>query len=236
MSDAFQKVPMIQANCRSLLTADDFSYIVRVLSSSPESAVSLVDLLSDQATRDLILDHERLREAVLNDTGNLSISPHLYFYVLTRAVLKQTALGDRALSDYVASMLAAFSRSSQLESPCGGVTYLSDLLLALRKANNQETFLIRAHVGNYSLFISGILHENVRRRCERGAPDVSFYEEMGSRSYQVAADHAVARRCELTGIFRDLGDRFRDVRLALNRMADQFINLGDDAHQPLLLS
>ncbi len=226
---------MIQANCRSRFTAEDFHYIVRVLSHSPESAISLVDLLTDHDARDAILDHNRLRDSVLRGVESLSISPHLYFYILTRAVLKDTALGDRALADYVASLLTAFSKSSQMESPCGGgVTYLSDMLLALRQANQHQTFQIRAHVGNYSLFISGILHENVKRRFERGAPDVSFYEEMGSSSFKVAAEHSMARRCQLAPIYRDLGDRFHEVRLALNRLADQFINLGDDAHLPLI--
>ncbi|MEO7934279.1 MAG: hypothetical protein ABIT76_14085 [Chthoniobacterales bacterium] len=226
---------MIQANCRSRFTAEDFSYIVRTLSQSAESEVSLVELLTDQEARDCILDHDRLRDAVLSGMGHLTISPQLYFYILTRAVLKDTALGDRALADYVASLLTAFSNSSQMESPTGGgVTYLSDLMLALRRANDHQTFQIRAHVGNYSLFISGILHENVRRRCERGAPDVSFYEEMGSASYKVAAEHSVARRCDLTPIYRNLAERFHDVRLALNRLADQFINLGDDTHLPLI--
>jgi len=242
---------MIQANCRSRFTAEDFSYIVRTLSktspsSGGENEVSLVELLTDHETRDSILDHDRLRDAVLSGTDNLTISPHLYFYILTRAVLKDTAssahsghgaLDDRALADYVASLLAAFSQSSQMDSPAGGgITYLSDLLLALRQANDHQTFQIRAHVGNYSLFISGILHENVRRRCERGAPDVSFYEEMGSSSYKAAAEHTLARRCQLTPIYRHLADRFHDVRLALNRMADQLINLGDDAHLPLIRS
>ncbi|HEX8372071.1 MAG TPA: hypothetical protein VF585_04780 [Chthoniobacterales bacterium] len=205
------------------------------MSQSSESAVSLVELLTDHETRDSILDHDRLRDAVLSNVGNVTISPHLYFYVLTRAVLKDTALGDRTLADYVASLLTAFSNSSQMESPDGGgVTYLSDLMLALRRANNHQTFQIRAHVGNYSLFISGILHENVKRRFERGAPDVSFYEEMGSASYKVAAEHTLAKRSDLAPIYRNLGERFHDVRLALNRLADQFINLGDEHHSPLI--
>lgn len=226
---------MIQANCRSRFTAEDFSYIVRILSHSPASAVSLVDLLSDHETRDAILDHERLRDAVLSDVGNLAISPQLYFYVLTRAVLKDTALHDRAIADYLASLLTAFSKSSQMESPCGGgTTYLSDLMLALRHADDYQTFQIRAHVGNYALFISGILHENVRRRNERGAPNVRFYEDMGRSSFKVAAEHSVARKCDLTAIYHELADGFHEARLALNRIADRYINLGDDYHLPLL--
>ncbi|HEY5895759.1 MAG TPA: hypothetical protein VIT91_21270 [Chthoniobacterales bacterium] len=229
---------MIQANCRSRFTAEDFSFIVRVLSTSPSNEISLVDLLSDVETRDVILDHDRLRDVVLTDARNLSISPHLYFYILSRAVLKETVLNDRAVSDYVASLLVAFSSARQMQSPVGADeprsrVYLTDLLLALRQANDQQTFLIRAHLGNYSLFISGILHENVRRRQLRGAPDVSFYEEVGSQSYKVAAEHNVAKRCDLSAVFHDLGDRFHEVRLALNRMVDQFIHLGDDPHLPV---
>jgi len=227
---------MIQANCRSRFTAEDFSYIVRILSQTPESAISLVDLLADNDTRDSILDHERLRDAVLGGLGNLAISPQLYFYVLTRAVLKDTALKDRMISDYLASLLSAFAKSSQMDSPCGGggTTYLSDLMLALRNADQYQTFQIRAHVGNYALFISGILHENVRRRNERGAPNVRYYEDMGRINFKVAADHSLARKCELTSIFHDLADGFHEARLALNRLADQYINLGDDHYLPRL--
>jgi hypothetical protein len=45
---------VIQANCRARFTADDFSFVVRVLSKSQRDAVSLVSLLSDEAERDTI--------------------------------------------------------------------------------------------------------------------------------------------------------------------------------------
>ena len=46
------------------------------------------------------------------------------------------------------------------------------MLIALRDASPVQSFLIRAHVGNYSLFITGIFHETVQHRSQRGAPDV----------------------------------------------------------------
>jgi len=42
------------------------------------------------------------------------------------------------------------------------------------------------------------------------------------------ASHATARRCELSSIYEELADRFHEVRLALNRLSDQLLNLDDD--------
>ena len=71
---------MIQANCRARFTAADFQFIVRTLARSPNDQVSLVDLLSDAETRDAVLDHPRLVDAILSHTGQLSISSSFYFY------------------------------------------------------------------------------------------------------------------------------------------------------------
>ena len=88
---------------------------------------------------------------------------------------------------------------------------------------------MRAHVGNYSLFVSGIFHENTQKRSLRGGPDVRFYEQVVRANYQLVSAHATARRCELNDVFEELADRFRDVRLALNRLSEQLLNLDDDA-------
>ena len=94
---------------------------------------------------------------------------------------------------------------------------------------------MRAHVGNYSLFISGIFHENAQRRSLRGGPDLKFYEQVGRTNYHLVAEHATARQCELDDVFEELADRFRDVRVALNQLSDQLINLDDDGAGSLLL-
>lgn len=223
---------MIQANCRARFTASDFDFVVKSLGRSRRDAVTLSELLTDEDMRDSILDHELLVDAVLTNPGQLSISPQLYFYVLIRHVLKETGC-DRKLCDYIASLLEAFSRTARLRSPAEddahSVEYLSDMLLALRNATPVQTFLIRAHAGNYSLFISGIFHDRVERRRQRGAPDVTFYEEVGRASFRAAADHRVARTWDLGGTFGALSEQFHEVRLALNRMSDQLLNLGDDS-------
>ena len=230
---------MIQANCRARFTAADFQFIVRTLTRLPNDNISLVDLLGDEETRDAVLDQPRLVEAILSQGGQLAISSAFYFYVLARHVLRRAEITDRKLCDYVASLLETFSRANGLRAPHASgdqsQQYLSDMLIALSSASAEQTFLLRAHVGNYSLFISGIFHENAQRRSRRGAPDLEFYEKIGRTNYQLVASHSTARRCELNDVFEELADRFHEVRLALNHLSDELINLDDDGSASLLL-
>jgi hypothetical protein len=242
---------MIRANCRARFTGADFDFIVRTLARSRDDGVSLVDLLSDTETLDSILDHPKLVETILCNAGHLRISSQFYFYILARHVLQQAGIGDRKLSDYIGSLLETFSRANQLQSPdkidnpemigareglrSRTHEYISDMLIALTRATPEQTFLLRAHVGNYSLFISGIFHENAQRRSLRGAPDIEFYEQIGRTNYQLVASHETARRCELTDVFSGLASRFHDVRLALNELSDRLFHLDEDARPSLIL-
>ena len=230
---------MIRANCRERFTAADFDFVVRTLARSQTDHVSLVDLLSDAETRDAVLDSPRLIDAILCQAGQLRISSHLYFYVLARRVLSDVGITDRKLCDYVASLLETFSRVNGMQAPHmteeGGRQYVSDMLIALTRASSEQAFLLRAHVGNYSLFLSGIFHENTQRRSLRGAPDLAFYEQIGRTNYQMVASHATARRCDLSDVYEELAGRFREIRLALNRLSEQLLNLDEEINPSLLL-
>ncbi len=193
----------------------------------------MVELFTDEEARDRILDDPLLTQAILSQNGHLAISPQFFFYILTRHALKGAGLEDRALCDYLASLLDQFTRTARLGGPGGdqaaqkGALYVSDLLLALREASPAQAFLLRTHVGNYSLFLTGMFPENIERRRRRGAPGCSFYEEMGRSSYRAVADHQTARRWGLSDIFKDLAGQFHEVRLALNDLAERLLNLDE---------
>src|SRR3984893_12599874 len=163
---------MIRANCRARFTAADFDFVVRTLARSTTDHVSLVDLLSDAETRDSGLDLPRLVEFFFFKTGNLYLLSEFYFYVLARHVLQHAGIADRKLCDYVGSLLETFSRANQLHRPDKienhAHEYISDMLIALQRVTREQAFLLRAHIGNYSLFVSGIFHESAQRRHERG--------------------------------------------------------------------
>ena len=227
---------MVQANCRTRFTAADFDFIVRSLSRSRRESVSLVSLLTDADTRDTLLDQPALSEAILSQNSHLAISPQFYFYVLTRHVLRRAGIDDRLLCDYLASLLDEFTRTAALRNPTtagggpGARLYLSDLLAALQQADPAQAFFLRAKLGDYTLFLTGIFPENIeRRRSRRGAPGCSFYEEVGRASYRAVAGHEAARRRGLTDVFNNLAEQFHEVRLALNQLADRLLNLGDDS-------
>src|SRR4026207_361872 len=230
---------MIRANCRERFTAADFDFVVRTLAHSGSDHVSLIELLGNADTRDSVLDSPRLVDAILCNAGQLCISSQFYFYVLARHVLRDVGITDRKLCDYVASLLEPFSRANSVNAPHAaeddGRQDVSDMLIALTRATPEQAFLLRAHVGNYSLFLTGIFHENTQHRSLRGAPDLAFYEQVGRTNYQLVASHATARRCELNDVYGELADRFREVRLALNRLSDQLINLDEEVNTSLFL-
>jgi len=226
---------VIQANCRTQFTADDFSFVVRVLAKSPRDTVSLVTLLSDVEERDAILDHDLVYDSLVDEVGCLQVSAAFYFYVLTRRVLRRVSLDERALTDYVAAVLLAFSHISQLGAPqqapvtARSFTYVSDLLTQLQKCPPDQAYILRTHLASYSLFFSGMFADRVTAHAERrGAPGLSFYESVGQSSYLTAARHPQAKRTAHHDIFALLGAEFRRVRLALNNLADTLLHL----HQP----
>lgn len=220
---------MITPTSRVRLTAGDFDFIVQALAMKESDRVSLETLLLDSETRDEILDHSALADAILQSPERLTISQHLFFYVMCRRVLKDTAVSSREASDFVASLLEAFSRMTHLRDPENTgqrhSMYLTDMMELLAKAGDREAFLLRSHMANYSLFVSGMFVENLEARTRRGAPDISFYEGMGGMNYRVAAEYRDAKRFHLTAIYEELARGFHEARVALNDLANRLLHV-----------
>ncbi len=222
---------VIQPNCRVQFTAEDTAFILQVLARHG-GAPSLTALLTDPEARDLILDSDALFHALLQQCACLRVSSHFYFYVLVRRVLRQSGIEDRSVADYVAEMLAEFSRAERgrpvAPGGSGPLDYFFDMLAALQTADDGAAFCLRAHIGNHSLFLSGVLPDRIRHRTERrAAPNLRYYEELGRANFHVASGHRLARRYDLAAIFDTLSTRFTKIRLALNDLADRVFSLGD---------
>ena len=223
---------VIQPNCRVQFTAADVEFIVSALGPRTGSAETLVKLLADEDTRDLILDDEALFRALLEQRGCLRVSTRFYFYVLVRHVLNRSGIEDRVVADYVAELLAEYSRIENTRCVVPGrpepLDYFFEMLTALQTADDPTSFYIRTHVGNQSLFLSGVFPERIRYRAEyKGAPDLKYYEELGRANYRVASDHRLARKYDLADVFSTLAERFKATRLALNDLTDRLLSLGD---------
>src|SRR5882672_3470068 len=183
---------MIQPNCRIQFAAEDIDFILSVLGRKIGTAECLVQLMADEESRDLILDDEALFHALLERSGCLRVSSRFYFYILVRHVFRRSDIQDRAVADYVAEVLAEFSHAERARCVVPGQTnpldYFFEMLAALQTADDRTRFYLRAHIGNYSLFLSGVFPERIRFRAEaRGFPDVKYYEGLGRMHYRVAS-------------------------------------------------
>ena len=223
---------MIQPNCRVQFAAEDIEFILAVLGRKIGTADCLIQLLADEESRDLILDDESLFHALLEHNGCLRVSSRFYFYILVRHVFRRSDIHDREVADYVAEVLAEFASAERgrcvLPGQSNPLDYFFEMLTALRTADERTSFLIRVHIGNYSLFLSGVFPERIRFRAEaRGFPDLKYYEGVGRTQYRMASDHRLAQRYEVAKIFSTLAERFAATRLALNDIAERLFSLGD---------
>jgi hypothetical protein len=225
-------VKVIQPNCRTQFTAADIDFIVSVFRTSEESSEHLIKLFSDPDSLDALLDHDSIFRALLENTGFVRVSRYFYFYVMVRHVLRRSGIEDRSVADYVAALMAEFSILQQMRCTLPNETqplnYIFEMLAALQRVDEKTRFMIRAHVGNHSLFICGVFPDHIRYRAQfKGAPELEYYESLGSSNFKVASDHQLAQRYDLAPIYSILSEKFHAVRLALNDMSDRLLFLGD---------
>src|ERR1043166_2248010 len=204
---------LIQPNCRIQFAAEDNEFIVSVLGSKLGTAECLVKLLADEDSRDVILDDEALLHALLERRGCLRVTSRFYFYILVRHVFRRADIQDRRVADYVAEVLSEFARSERARCVVPGQTnpldYFFEMLAALQKADDRTSFFIRVHIGNHSLFLSGVFPERIRFRAEsRGFPNLKYYEGLGRAHYRAASDHRLAQRYEVADVLSTLAERW----------------------------
>ena len=233
--NAAKTMKMIQPNCRVQFAAEDIDFILSVLGTKIGNTDGLIRLLTDEESRDQILDDPALLHALLERGGCLRVSTHFYFYILVRQVFLRSDIRDRAVADYVAELLAEFVRTERTQCVVPGqanpLDYFFEMLAALQTADDRTSFQIRVHIGNHSLFLSGVFPERIRVRAERkGFPDLKYYEALGRSQYRAASDHRLAQRHELSVIFQTLSERFETTRRALNDISERLFALGDNHH------
>jgi hypothetical protein len=232
---------VIQPRCRARFTAEDVEFVMEVLGKDPDDEKALAQLLTDDSSRDLILDDESLFKAVLERTHCLSISSHLYFYVLVRRVLRDSGVRDRDVADYVAELLASYAQPGAAGKggllAAGSQQTFVEMLFASHQGDRHSSFVIRAHVGDTALFLCGMYPERIAARSRRtGAPGLSYYESLGQQQYAIASNDRLAEEYDVADVLAKLADQFRGTRTALNDLSDRLISLGDSQQDSHLLN
>jgi hypothetical protein len=147
---------------------------------------------------------------------------------MVRHALKRLGEEDRHLADYVASIFLQFGLRDRAHrvAPSDDQVYdtLADLLGDVDDPDGRRSFLVRTHLGNYALWLSGLYPDYIEsRRWRRGGPDLEYYEEMGRRGFRLAADHRLAEDHGLATLYATAAERFGLLRAALNDVSDALL-------------
>lgn len=218
---------MILPTIRASFSRRDVLHLVRLLGHGDEDIVAGAEQRLDEEGPDALLDDPRVLNALLTDP-EASAPTNLVFYVLVRHALLEVGLEDRGTADYVASLLVAFGRQGRAYRVSDATTdeyhYLVDMVARLATADRREAFLLRSHLGNFSLWLSGLFPDYLESRSRRkGAPSIRYYERMGTTGYHLAARSPEAASLGLDGILSGVADHFSGVRSALNLVSDRYV-------------
>jgi hypothetical protein len=230
---------LVRLCCRAGLTPADAAFIRGALGggvSSEDSERTSIDggdafdrLLADEDTRDLLLDQPPLRRALLETPAAVRVSPYLYFYVLVRHALRESGVDDRAVADYVASVLVAHAPASAQPATGrrGALFYVSDLLEQMRGAGACERFHLGVRLADLALLAAGVFSDQIRyRERHRAAPGLGFYEAVGRTHYRLAGGHQLAQEFQLERVYQTLAEAFPVARRALNFFGENLVFLG----------
>lgn len=219
-------------HCRSSLSAADWDFVSQIVAGdTAANRNALRDLINDDPdSLDLVLDRADLLQAVLELPGSVMISPELYFYVLMRHGMSDAGIDDRAVADYVASVLAEVARGNPFAlrgEPPTDFSYHVDFLKALDGATPKDRFHLQVHCGNQFLILTGLFPQFLSHRCaRRGAPDLDYYESVARHAFRDAGRHPLAEEFGIGEVYRQLADAFGETRRMLNRMAAEYLFLG----------
>ena len=219
---------MILANVRSRLTREDAQLVLRLVARGSARDQDEAEATLAHEGLDPLLDDPRLLEGLLIARQGAHASFPLFSYVIVRHAMRSVGADDRVLSDYVASIMLHFGlrqRASQLaEHDDATFDTLAAIGGEIEGSDARRSFLARAHLGNYALWLSGLFPDHIeQRRWRRGGPDLEYFEVMGRKGYRLAADHRLAGEHGLTPLYASAADRFPAIRRALNQVSDRLL-------------
>jgi hypothetical protein len=219
---------MILATVRGRLRAQDFRLVALALARGDIAARARYERLLLEEGPDRVLDEAGLLEALLALRTLVVPSPPLFTYVAVRHALLAAGVDDRALADYLAALVLEFGdhdRHARIRRHDDQTyRYLVDVVGELTGLGDtgERGFLLRVHLGNYSLWLAGLFPDYIEaRRSRKGGPDLPYYDELGRQGYQLASEHHLAERYGVAGIYRTAAERFPALRIAFNRLSDR---------------
>ncbi len=221
-----QRIP----SSRNRFTGADLDFLAAVLAPD-EQRLHLEKLWSDPDALREMLDLKEVLRGLLDSPSAIQVSPGFYFYVLVRHAFLQADLSDPELADYVAGVMTkriSPSPEDPLQDIARGFTHASDFIAIITNAPGRMRFHLQVAAGNQFLVLTGLYPTFLKRRCEnRGAPDLEFYESFAQQSFRGAADNRLGPGKASRQLYGALAEAMPAARRSLNRVAEEFVFLGD---------
>jgi hypothetical protein len=215
---------MILANLRERISAADVDLVVRLLAQDDPDRGETPWNGAGAERLDRLLDHPALPALLERAPAFGRPSAALFVYVMVRRHLSDAGVDDRALADYVGAVVFDFGfrdrawRVSRHDDET--YRYVVDIRADVGAVAGRRGLLLRAHLGNYSLWLAGIFPEFITARRERaGGPGLAYYDTAGETGFRMAAEHELARELGLADLYGRAADSFQILRAALNRMS-----------------
>jgi hypothetical protein len=146
-----------------------------------------------------------------------------FFERATRQSFRDLALDDPPVAQYLAELLTRFARTEALyavrELPTRRLDTVVDSLLAIQEAWDLDSpqfrpeaeQSLRRHIGDYTLFMTGVFREHVERLSVTG-----YYAHEGRRAYRFVSETARAGGRPDAPLFHRLSERFEQYAGALS--------------------
>ena len=145
-----------------------------------------------------------------------------FFDRVIRASFHDLALDGDPVAPYLVDLLTRFARSENLQPRALTLPRLEsvvDMMLEIQTVWQAESpdfhpeheVNVRRHIGDYTLFMTGIFPERVRRQAT-----LTFYVAQGKRAYRFVSEYARASSRGAPAPYRWLAERFESYAGALD--------------------
>ena len=141
------------------------------------------------------------------------------------ALFVDVGICDTQLADYLAEMLSSLIHMEEIY-PFRDATgrklvklaeWLTDTQLQMSLSKKQRQRIIHKHIGDFTLFWTGLFPEGLRRLEHVGAGDrLSDFLQQGKRSYAVASELSANNDEPPAGILQRLSEQFEFCMHGLN--------------------
>jgi hypothetical protein len=159
-----------------------------------------------------------------------------FFDQAIRASFHDLALGGDPAAAYLADLLTRFARTENLYPRGLAVPRLErvvDMMLEIETVwdadapefRPEHEVTVRRHIGDYTLFMTGIFPERVR-----GSAGADFYIAQGKRAYRFVSEHARASGRGTPPPYRRLAERFESYAGVLDYA--RRVHFHDAPHHP----